>query len=73
MGNVSRSPFYEYKRAFQNHGFSGLIDKPPIPGPHPNELSMQVKDKILALSLKHPAFGHPARPGAIGSAESLRS
>ena len=57
MGNVSRSQFYEYKRAFQTYGFEGLIDKPPIPGPHPAELSDPVKEKILSLSLKHPAFG----------------
>ena len=57
MGNVSRSQFYEYKRAFQEHGFDGLIDKPPIPGPHPAELSPEVRKQIIALSLKHPTFG----------------
>jgi hypothetical protein len=30
MHKVSRSQFYEYKRAFQVHGLDGLIDKPPI-------------------------------------------
>ena len=38
MHKVSRSQFYEYKRAFQEQGLDGLIDKPPIPGSHPNEL-----------------------------------
>ena len=28
---VSRSQFYEYKRAFQEQGFQGLMDRPPIP------------------------------------------
>ena len=28
---VSRSQFYEYKRAFQERGLDGLIDRLPIP------------------------------------------
>ena len=58
MNKVSRSQYYEYKRAFQEHGFDGLIDKPPIPGPMPNELSEETKTRIVDLSLKHPTFGH---------------
>jgi len=57
MHKVSRSQFYEYKRAFQEFGMAGLIDRPPIPGSHPNELSEETKQKIIELSLKHPAFG----------------
>jgi hypothetical protein len=51
MHKVSRSQFYEYKRSFQVHGLDGLIDKPPIPGPHPNELSKKVKQNPLFLNL----------------------
>ncbi len=58
MHGVSRSQFYEYKRAFQVHGFDGLIDKPPIPGAMPHELSAETKRKIIDLSLAHPTFGH---------------
>ena len=57
MHKVSRSQFYEYKRAFQEHGFDGLIDRPPIPASHPNELSEEVKERIVKLSLMHPTFG----------------
>ena len=57
MHGVSRSQYYEYKRSFQTHGVEGLIDKPPIPGPHPNELSEETKQKIIEVSLKHPSFG----------------
>jgi len=57
MHKVSRSQFYEYKRSFQEFGLDGLIDKPPIPGPHPNELSEGIKRRIIELSLEHPAFG----------------
>ncbi len=35
MHKVSRSQFYKYKRAFQEHGLEGLVDKPPIPASHP--------------------------------------
>ena len=31
MHKVSRSQFYEYKRAFQEHGLESLVDKPPVP------------------------------------------
>ena len=54
---VSRSQFYEYKRAFQERGFEGLMDQPPIPKSFPNETAPNVKEKVIALSLKHPAWG----------------
>lgn len=57
LHGVSRSQFYEYKRSFQEHGWEGLIDKAPIPGPHPQELGGETKARILALSLEHPTFG----------------
>lgn len=55
--SVSRSQFYEYKRAFQERGFDGLMDRPPIPKNFPHETPADVKEKIVALSLKHPAWG----------------
>lgn len=79
MHNVSRSQFYEYKRSFQEFGLEGLIDKPPIPGPHPNELSDDVKNRIMELSLEHPAFGQQriadqlALEGISGCATSVRN
>ena len=54
---VSRSQFYEYKRAFQERGFEGLIDKAPIPKTFPNETPPEVKEKLIETSLKHPAWG----------------
>jgi transposase InsO family protein len=55
--SVSRSQFYEYKRAFQEQGFQGLMDRPPIPRLFPNETPQEVKDKVIALSVSHPAWG----------------
>jgi transposase InsO family protein len=54
---VSRSQFYEYKRAFQERGFEGLIDRPPIRKVFPNEIPPEVKEKVIESSLKHPAWG----------------
>ena len=54
---VSRSQFYEYKRAFQEKGFEGLMDRPPIPKTFPNETPSAVKEKVIKLSLDHPAWG----------------
>jgi transposase InsO family protein len=79
LHGVSRSQFYDYKRAFQEHGWEGLIDKPPIPGPHPNELSQETKARILALSLAHPTFGQQriadqlSLEGVSVSASSVRN
>jgi len=57
MHKVSRSQFYEYKRAFQENGLDGLVDKPPVPASHPKEIDEGVKARIIELSLEHPAFG----------------
>jgi transposase InsO family protein len=54
---VSRSQFYEYKRAFQERGFEGLVDQPPIPKSFPNETPSEVKEKVIARSVEHPAWG----------------
>lgn len=55
--SISRSQFYEYKRAFQEGGFEGLVDRHPIPKSFPNETPPEVKGKVIALSLEHPAWG----------------
>ncbi len=56
MHKVSRSQFYEYKRSFQEYGLEGLVDKPPIPATHPNQIRDATKERIVRLSLEHPAF-----------------
>ena len=43
---VSRSQFYEYKRAFQEKGFEGLKDLPPIPKSFPNETPVRISDHL---------------------------
>ena len=54
---ISRSQFYEYKRAFQEKGLDGLMDRPPIPKTHPNETSSEYREKVIRVSLDHPAWG----------------
>src|SRR5512141_2248460 len=54
---ISRSQFYEYKRAFQERGFDGLVDRPPIPKNSPNETPPECREKVIALSIKHPSWG----------------
>ena len=79
MHKVSRSQFYEYKRAFQELGFEGLIDRPPIPGAHPNELSEDIRRRVVELSLRHPTFGQQRiadqlhLEGVLVSASSVRN
>jgi transposase InsO family protein len=66
LGNVSeacrqrkmtRTQFYEYKRRFQTHGLEGLKDLPPIHHSHPFTTPPEIVEKVLALSLRHPAWG----------------
>ena len=67
LGNVSkackimgysRQQFYEIRRNFQTYGAEGLIDRLPGPkGPHPNRVSQDIEDAILAYSLEHPSHG----------------
>jgi transposase InsO family protein len=54
---VNRSQFYEYKRAFQQRGFDGLIDRLPIPHSCPHETPPEVKEKVIAMSIEHPKWG----------------
>ncbi len=54
---VSRSQFYEYKRAFQERGLEGLLDQPPVPKSFPNETLAEIRQKVVALSIEHPAWG----------------
>jgi hypothetical protein len=53
--SIFRRQFYEYKLAFQERGFGGLIDRPPIPKSFPNETQPEIK-KIMSLSLQPPAW-----------------
>ncbi len=77
--SVSRSQFYEYKRAFQERGFEGLVDRPPIPKSSPHETAPEVRDKIIASSLKHPAWSsvrlsdHLRLEGISVSASAIRN
>jgi transposase InsO family protein/molybdenum-dependent DNA-binding transcriptional regulator ModE len=67
LGNVSkacklmgysRQQFYEIRRNFQLYGAEGLVDRLPGPkGPHPNRVSQEIEDAILAYSLEHPTHG----------------
>ena len=54
---VTRSQFYEYKKRFAAVGLAGLKDLPPIHHSHPDTTPSEQVERILALSLEHPAWG----------------
>lgn len=54
---ISRQTFYEYKRRFAEHGLEGLKDLPPIPKSHPLTTPDEHVERLMALSLEHPAWG----------------
>ncbi|NLN60705.1 MAG: helix-turn-helix domain-containing protein, partial [Deltaproteobacteria bacterium] len=51
----------------QEHGFDGLIDRPPIPKSFPTETPVEVREQVIALSLEHPAWG----PGSVSDIGGL--
>ena len=54
----SRQQFYEIRRNYQTYGAKGLIDRLPGPkGPHPNRVSKEIEEAILAHCLDHPTHG----------------
>lgn len=54
----SRQQFYEIRRNYQTFGSEGLVDRlPGARGPHPNRVSEEVEEAILAHSLKYPTHG----------------
>ena len=54
----SRQQFYEIRRNFQTYGAEGLIDRlPGARGPHPNRVSAEIEEAILAHCLDHPSHG----------------
>ena len=54
----SRQQFYEIRRNYQTYGADGLIDRlPGAKGPHPNRVSPEIEEAILAHSLDHPGHG----------------
>lgn len=66
LGNVSnacrqrgmtRTQFYDYKRRFELQGVEGLKDLPPIHKSHPQATPPETVERIVALSLEHPAWG----------------
>jgi transposase InsO family protein len=54
---MTRTQFYEYRRRFQTHGIGGLKDLPPVHKTHPQTTPPEVVERLLALSLEHPAWG----------------
>lgn len=54
---MARTQFYEYKRRFELQGVEGLKDLPPVHKTHPQTTPEEVVEQVLALSLKHPAWG----------------
>lgn len=54
---MTRTQFYDYKRRFEVQGLEGLKDLPPIHKTHPQTTPPEVVERILALSLEHPAWG----------------
>ena len=58
MMGYSRQQFYEIRRNFQTYGADGLVDRlPGARGPHPNRVSEEIEQAVLAHALDHPCHG----------------
>lgn len=54
----SRQQFYEIRRQYQTHGAAGLVDRlPGTRGPHPNRVSEEAEQAVLAHCLQAPTDG----------------
>jgi hypothetical protein len=54
----SRQQFYEIRRNFQTYGANGLADRlPGARGPHPNRVTEEIEQAVLAHALGHPCHG----------------
>ena len=54
---ISRSWFYELRRAYERYGEAGIMPKPRPTGRHPKALSPALKDQIIAYAIEHPGEG----------------
>jgi hypothetical protein len=57
IGGISRSQFYKYKARYDKYGFEGLKNFSPIHKSHPFTTPLEIEQKIIRLSLKHPSYG----------------
>jgi helix-turn-helix protein len=73
---MTRTQFDDYKRRFELQGLDGLKDLPPIHNTHPQTTAPEVVERILALSLAHPAWGcvglRAAACGCVRLSEHLK-
>jgi hypothetical protein len=54
---MTRTQLYDYRRRFERQGLEGVKDLPPIHKSHPQTTPDAVVERILAVSLAHPAWG----------------
>ncbi len=54
---ISRSWFYELRRAYERYGEAGIMPKPRPKGRHPRALSPALRDQIIAYAIEHPTEG----------------
>lgn len=55
---ISRSRFYEIKRAFQSHGAAGLAPSPRRTPRMPNQTPGDLEQSILSLTLQFPTYSY---------------
>ena len=55
---ISRSRFYELKRAFQSHGAAGLAPRPHRTPRMPNQTPGDLEQRILSLTLQFPTYSY---------------
>jgi len=57
--NISRKTGYKWLSRYQQGGIEALSDRSRAPHSHPNEISRQVKEAILAIKCRFPQWGAP--------------
>lgn len=56
---ISRGTGYKWIGRYEQQGLEGLRDLSRAPHHHPNEISEEVEEQVLAMRAKHPTWGAP--------------
>jgi transposase InsO family protein len=56
---VTRATGYKWVSRYESDGLEGLRDQSRAPRTHPNEISTEMEDLVIAMREKHPSWGAP--------------
>jgi len=65
VAGIARSSFYEIKKAYEQFGRDGLVPRPKRRPRMPNELPLEIVEKILTMTRKFPSYSYVRIAGQL--------